>query len=259
MHEIASRKSLPDAERKAGNYEVSLATSDCDIHAAQELRFEVFNLELNEGLADSYTHRRDQDDFDKICDHLIVRYRPTNQVVGTYRLQSGPVAAGNLGYYSQQEFDLSPFEPLRAQIIELGRACVHRSHRNMSTLALLWKGIAHYARKHNARYLLGCSSMTSQSPEIGASAYSEFCRHYLAAPEFLTHPWPACECPLQTLSPKAPEIPRLLRAYLTVGAKICAPPAIDREFGTIDFLTLLDLDNIHPAARAKFLGDTSAS
>src|SRR6202012_5713025 len=32
---------------------------------------------------------------------------------------------------------------------------------------------------------------------------------------------------------------KLLRAYLAIGAKICGPPAIDREFGTIDFLTLL--------------------
>ena len=33
----------------------------------------------------------------------------------------------------------------------------------------------------------------------------------------------------------------LLRAYLTVGAQICGPPALDAEFGAIDFLTLLDL------------------
>lgn len=35
--------------------------------------------------------------------------------------------------------------------------------------------------------------------------------------------------------------PRLMRTYLSLGAKICSPPAIDREFKTIDFLTLFDL------------------
>jgi putative hemolysin len=38
-----------------------------------------------------------------------------------------------------------------------------------------------------------------------------------------------------------PPVPKLMRAYLTLGAKICGDPAIDREFSTIDFLTWLDL------------------
>ena len=46
---------------------------------------------------------------------------------------------------------------------------------------------------------------------------------------------------------------RLLRAYLAIGAWICGPPAIDREFGTIDFLTLLDLHALPAIVRAHFL------
>ncbi|HAY37403.1 MAG TPA: hypothetical protein DCY57_10620 [Bacteroidetes bacterium] len=34
--------------------------------------------------------------------------------------------------------------------------------------------------------------------------------------------------------------PRLMRAYLSLGALICSPPAIDRKFKTIDFLTVFD-------------------
>ena len=37
------------------------------------------------------------------------------------------------------------------------------------------------------------------------------------------------------------KVPKLLRTYLAIGARIAAPPAWDREFRTIDFLTLLDL------------------
>jgi putative hemolysin len=50
------------------------------------------------------------------------------------------------------------------------------------------------------------------------------------------------------------KIPKLLRAYLTLGAKICGPPALDRQFKTIDFLTLLDLETLPALARQKFLG-----
>jgi putative hemolysin len=49
------------------------------------------------------------------------------------------------------------------------------------------------------------------------------------------------------------KVPKLLRAYLAVGAKICGPPAIDREFKTIDFLTLMDLKTLHPRVRARFM------
>ncbi len=51
---------------------------------------------------------------------------------------------------------------MRHEIVELGRACVHRQHRNLVVLGLLWKGIADYARERGGRYLIGCSSLTSQ-------------------------------------------------------------------------------------------------
>ena len=54
-------------------YAVRLARSPAEITAAQELRFQVFNLELNEGLAQSYVTGRDADPYDAVCDHLIDR------------------------------------------------------------------------------------------------------------------------------------------------------------------------------------------
>jgi len=58
--------------------------------------------------------------------------------------------------------------------------------------------------------------------------------------------------PTVLISPEEPA-PKLLRAYLTIGAKICSEPAIDREFKTIDFLTLLDLQTLHPRVATRFL------
>jgi putative hemolysin len=49
------------------------------------------------------------------------------------------------------------------------------------------------------------------------------------------------------------KVPKLLKTYLAIGARICGPPAWDRDFGTIDFLTLLDLRLISPSARNRFL------
>ncbi len=234
-------------------YHTRLARSPADLVAAQSLRFKVFNLELNEGLEESLPTGLDADPFDAVCDHLLVEHLPTGEIVGTYRLQTGRTAAKKRGYYSEQEFDFEPFESMRSELIELGRACVHQQHRNLVVLGLLWRGIADYARDHGGRYLCGCSSITSQDPAVGASVYADLCRNHLAPQPWRTRPLPAFECSLSQLAEDSPKIPKLLRAYLPVGAKICGPPALDRTFKTIDFLTLLDLRSLSDTARERFL------
>lgn len=238
----------------ASQYALRLAQSPEELQAAQALRFQVFNLELNEGLAHSYATGLDADPFDAVCDHLIVEHVPSQEIVGTYRLQTGARAAKKLGYYCEQEFQFGIFEPARSEIVELGRACVHRQHRNLLVLGQLWKGIADYAREHGGRYLIGCSSLTSQEPADGASAYTELCRNHLAEPGWRTEPLPSHECPLHAITEEPTSIPKLLRAYLSVGAKICGPPALDRQFKTIDFLTLLDIESLSAATRERFFG-----
>jgi putative hemolysin len=235
------------------SYALRLARSAAEVRAAQALRFAVFNVELGEGLAESFATGLDADPYDAVCDHLLVEHTPTGEIVGTYRLQTGRMAAANLGYYSAQEFDFAPYEHARGEFVEVGRASVHRLHRNLNVLGLLWKGIADYATEHHARYLCGCSSLTSQDPAVGASAYADLCRKHLAALEWRTQPLPGFECPLNHLASETPPIPKLLRAYLGIGAKICGAPAIDRQFKTIDFLTLADLQTLPEAVRQRFL------
>lgn len=239
--------------RSQGAYRVRLARDAESIRKAQRLRFEVFNLEMNEGLSESYATGLDIDAFDPVCDHLLVEEEGGGSVVGTYRLQTGPSAAAHRGYYSEQEFDFGPFEGARAEIVELGRACVHANHRNLSVLSLLWKGIAAYSRENGARYLIGCSSLTSQDPRDGASMYRLLSAKHLAPEGWRTAPTPPFVCPLDDTPEATPRVPKLLAAYLAIGARICGPPAIDREFKTIDFLTLLDLKSLPAHVVEKYL------
>jgi putative hemolysin len=238
----------------AGAYRVRFAESLQDLESAFRLRFLVFNLELGEGLEAAYKDGYDTDEFDAVCDHLIVEHRWTRQVVGTYRLQTGTSAAGHLGYYSAREFDFTPYESLRDSIVELGRAAIHREHRALQVLSLLWRGIAAYAKEHRARYLIGCSSLTSQDPKAGSAMYVSL-QECLANSMLRTTPHQDFEIPILPAYSNGARVqpPKLLRAYLSIGAKICAPPALDREFKTIDFLTLLDLESISGCARSRFL------
>jgi putative hemolysin len=254
----------PHIHAEVGRYRVRLAQAPEDREAACRLRFKVFNIELGEGLESSYDTGLDSDHLDMFCEHLLVESKEDGRIVGTYRMQTGLAAQANVGYYSEQEFNFSPYEPLRRDILELGRAAIDREHRTPEVLTLLWRGIAQYANHMGLRYLIGCSSLNSKDPAEGWRMYRQL-DQYKVSPEFETVPTDKYACPTEQQGedaqpssglqdPSVPtKVPKLLRTYLAIGARICAPPAWDRDFGTIDFLTLLDLKLLSSAARNRFL------
>ena len=264
----------PRIHAEVGRYRLRMAQTPEDRDAACRLRFKVFNIELGEGLESSYQTGLDTDHFDVFCEHLLVEDKlesdPAKRIIGTYRMQSGTTAARNLGYYSEREFSFAPYEPLRPNVLELGRASIDREHRTPEVLTLLWRGIAQYATDMGLRYLIGCSSLNSKDPAEGWQLYRQL-ENYRVPPEFATEPTTAYACPTEqggahtqqspcTDDPgqNAPpteqvKVPKLLKTYLAIGARIGGPPAWDREFGTIDFLTLLDLRLVSHAARNRFL------
>src|SRR5208283_1091701 len=76
-----------------------------------------------------------------------------------------------------------------------------------------------------------CDGSGEQRGEmVKASAYADLCRKHLATPEWRTQPFPIYECSMLQLAAEPVKIPKLLRAYLTLGAKICGPPALDKHF-----------------------------
>ena len=93
--------------------EVKITTDPKEIREAQRLRFEVFNLEMNKGLEASYASGLDGDEFDPICDHLIVRDLKSQEVVGTYRLLLGSQAERNLGFYSERGTQSAKYQDAR--------------------------------------------------------------------------------------------------------------------------------------------------
>lgn len=232
-------------------YRLRLAESSADVEAAQRLRFQVFNVEMGEGLASAVETGMDVDRFDAVCDHLLVEEIATGTLVGTYRVQMGDRALAGAGFYSAQEFDFTPFLGRASELVELGRACVHKQHRNLVVLGLLWKGIAHYAKERGGRYLIGCSSLTSQDPAEGLALYLALKDRYLAPEGWQTTPMPGYRCEAEPLTTPV-RAPKLMSAYFTIGAKICGEPALDAEFKTIDFLTLVDILALPESVAARY-------
>ncbi len=237
-------ESLPDTKAESGAYALEFAQSEQELDDILRLRFEVFNIELGEGLDESFITGRDEDDLDRVFHHLLIRSTRTGEVVGTYRMQIRAMAERYAGFYSAGEFDLRGLtEDVLDQAVEIGRACVAKDHRNGRVLHLLWRGLASYLTCNDKRYLFGCCSLTSQDRALGARVHRYLEREGYLWPSGTVAPLPELACPANDVdddSTEAVHIPALFQSYLNLGATVCGPPAIDTLFKTIDFLVLFD-------------------
>ena len=243
--EPQSYSKLAAMEIADGRYVVRLTRDREEIEAALRLRFAVFNLELEEGLESSHITGLDEDRFDAICDHLIVLEKKNGAVVGTYRLQTLEMAGAAGNFYCAGEFHLEDLPAaVLPQSLEIGRACIALEHRNTRVLFLLWKGLTAYAKIAGKRYLFGCCSITTQDTNEGANAMRIIERDKIFHPDFHVAPREHCICETENFTGENIaadwHLPKLFQTYMRFGAKVCSPPAIDREFKTIDFLVMFD-------------------
>lgn len=253
-------ESLPSDVLREGPYEVRFARDRVELDEVLRLRFEIFNVELGEGLEESWETGRDRDPFDDVCHHLIVVDGRSGRIVGTYRMQTAAMARQHIGFYSDEEFDLSglPDEILDASV-EVGRACVALEHRNTQVLFLLWRGLALYVATNRLRFFFGCCSLTSQDPVEGRAVMAHLEERGQVRDDVDVQPRPGYECYEEGTEsdPDFPvKIPQLFRIYLRHGAKVCGPPAIDRRFQTIDYLVLFDVAAMDEKRVETFFGET---
>lgn len=242
----------------AGHYRLRLAASESDLTAIFALRFRVFNIELDEGLAESYATGEDRDAYDEQCDHLIVEDLSNGDIIGTYRMQDQKKADAGIGFYSSSEFDLSGLgSNILGQSVELGRACIDEAHRNTRVLFLLWRGLATYMVSRGHRYFFGCCSLTSQEPAEGIALHRRLVKEGSCSDTLSVDVQPVYRCTSDetSIASFSPRVPKLMRLYLSYGAMVVSDPAIDQAFSTIDFLALFDLESLDEQARRMFLDE----
>ena len=241
------------------DFEIKITRDQKEIEAAQRLRFEVFNLELQEGLKISYQQGLDVDDYDPLCDHLIVRASKDGPVVGTYRLLLGSEARKHFGFYSEREFNLERIKKLKGELLEMGRSCVHKDYRDRAVLDAMWQAIAEYVRNHQVRYLFGCASLHSTDPREVSELFCLLKEKHYGPETVRVHP--VSEKSFPGLDERVKignrrklffQLPSLIKGYLRVGALLCGPPALDREFGTTDLFLLLDVQKLTSEYRRRF-------
>lgn len=237
-----------------GRYTVRLAEDSNDVESALRLRYDVFNVELGRRGTSIHDAGLEFDAYDLKCRHLIVVSKATGETVGTYRLNSIETAHSTYGFYSSNEFTIEdlPYEVLNDGI-EIGRACIASEHRNTKVLFLLWKALLAYLEQSGKRYFFGCCSIFTDELSIGRRVFRHLARAGHIHRTFAVSP---CRNSLSLVEEDGGtdevRLPALFDMYLRIGARVCGPPMLDREFGTIDFFVVFDVTEMNEKYRRLF-------
>ena len=259
---LLKNKIFPKIELE--NFVIKLADTKSELKKAQALRYSVFYKEKKaKPTFPQKMMRLDYDKIDKFADHLIVIDKNIkNKIVGTYRLLRGDVASYFGGLYTSSEFDLTNIFNLYndAQILELGRSCVHKDYRNGITMKLLWRAIAEYIKLYDINILLGCASF----PGIDVQKFSNeltYLKSKFSLPDEISvqslennnyqiyRKNNIKENDLKTFA----KLPPLIKGYLRVGGRISDSFFVDYDFNTIDLCVVVQTKNIDEKYKRKFL------
>jgi L-ornithine Nalpha-acyltransferase len=239
---------------RAGDFELRLAEGQDEVEAAQALRFRVFYEEMAaRPTAEMAAARRDFDDFDQYCDHLLVidhrHGAGAAGVVGTYRLLRRSAAARAGGFYSADEFDISPLQAHFGEILELGRSCVGANHRSRAVAQLLWRGVADYVLYHNITLMFGCASLPGVDPDRLAVPLSYLHHDHLAPPQLRARALPGRYVAMGKLAVDSfdhkaalDSLPPLIKGYLRLGAFVGDGAVVDEQFHTTDVCIVVKTD-----------------
>jgi putative hemolysin len=229
--------------------------------------------------------RRDLDAYDGYYEHLVLWDPQPQRIVGSYRFGHGGKIIAERGLpalYTSSLFNYSPaLESRLAQGLELGRSFIAPAYWKSRALDQLWQGIGLYLQRHpELRYLFGPVSMSINLPREAREWIAAAHQHYFGAPGLAAARQPfivsgevldRVRADLAGLEPAeglgklkhhldalGVSMPVLYRQYVD----LVEPKGVqfldfgeDPGFsGCVDGLVMLDLANLKPAKRARYLG-----
>jgi putative hemolysin len=254
----------------AGALEVRLAETESEVEAAQRLRYRVFYEEMSAVPSPAMREqRRDFDQFDSHCDHILVVDRATVDdegqpaVVGTYRLMREADARRAGGFYTSGEYNLSGLLAVGSEetrLLELGRSCVLKPYRAKPvTMQLLWRGVMVCVARFSIDTMFGCASLQGTDPDALALPLS-YLHHFHPMPQaLLVRARSELRVPMNRIPKDAINVrealralPPLIKGYLRAGAQIGDGAVIDLQFGTTDVFIYLPVARMDSRYRDRF-------
>ena len=229
--------------------------------------------------------RRDLDSYDPHYEHLVLWDPQALRIVGAYRFGHGGRLIAELGMaslYTSSLFNYSPaLESRLAQGLELGRSFIAPAYWRSRALDQLWQGIGFYLQRHpELRYLFGPVSMSVSLPREAREWIAAAHQHYFGASGLAAarQPFEVSDEVLHRvrqeldgldavaglgrlrhhLDALGVSLPVLYRQYVDLvepaGVQFLAFGEDPGFSGCVDGLVMLDLENLKPAKRARYLG-----
>lgn len=242
-------------------FTVKLAETEEELRDAQRLRYDVFVRELGGG-GDLVDHALglERDRFDPYFDHMILRTKDNDAVIGVYRLLRGTQAAKAGGFYSESEYDLDLLKRSGRRLLELGRSCLHPDYRGGMAMHCLWGGLAKYVAAHQIDILFGVASFHGTDVGKLEAPLSLLHERHLAPPELRVRAHAAAYQRMDLVKPDTldrraamVQVPSLIKAYLRLGGCVGEGAFVDHEFNTTDVCLIMDTANLN-ARQARMYG-----
>ena len=229
-------------------YRVTISRDPTDIAAAQALRTRAFA-----------TREGDEDRFDALCDHLLVRDAQSGAVMCSARILMLADGAGVTQSYSAQYYGLDALATYRGRLAELGRFCIAPDQTDPDILRSAWGGLTRYVDDNKIEMLFGCSSFSGIETTGYLDTFALLRDRYLAptrwrpeigAPEVVR--FAADDGGARDIRRGMQAMPPLLRSYLMMGGWVSDHAVVDRQMNTLHVFTGLEVEAI-PASRKRLL------
>ncbi len=251
---VRPRSVEPVVDVNFESLQARLAADEAEIDAAQALRYRVFYEEMGAQPTPEMAHRRrDFDNFDSGCDHLLVfdhaKGTGAAAVVGTYRLLRREMAAKGGGFYSASEYDLGKIRDFPGEILELGRSCTDISARSGAVARLMWRGIAAYVFHYRIAVMFGCASLHGTDPDALALSLAYLHHFHRAPPDLRMRALDDRYVEMDRMAKESIDptraqalLPPLIKGYLRLGGFVGDGAVIDRPFNTTDVSIVVKTD-----------------
>ncbi len=241
---------------RVGSLEVMIASTQEQLHAAQRLRYKVFCLEMGaKATREMRSLRRDFDEFDPICDHmLVIDHEKNKKVVGAYRMLRRSQLPKGRSFYTEGEYDISKaLAYFKGDVMELGRSCVDKAYRTRSTMQLLWRAIGEYIAIHNVQLMFGCASFPGHRYKMHATHLAYLYHYHLAPKEFrpVARKIRRRRKPMNLIDKYHLDkreclitLPPLIKGYLRLGGYVGNGAFKDKPYNTTDVCIVLPTEQI---------------
>lgn len=237
----------------AGRYNVRLASSEKEIHAAQKLRYEVLFKESGGRITrDMLNTEREEDEWDHVAYHVVVvDSHSDNEVVGTVRLVSNLALEEGQAFYTEHAYDLSGLRNNYTRVLELSRACVSSEGRGGAILLLLWKFTMQFIEQNHYEVLFGCASFKGTDYQEHTEILSYLYDKHLASDALMPRVKEEAQSIAISDFSQTPgkgkdrgKVPTMLRGYLKIGARISDHAIIDPIFNTTFVAIYVDVNKM---------------